>query len=227
MSGRAGCDDESSLRCWRSPPGQGVFPPLPGESILVTPTSLEVAGHLNLVLGCPATTAGAVVGDVAAYGIGRSISSRTQSRARSVPRGDAALRWVSEHEGSWGPGVIVLRGFLPGRDRRRSVGRAAGQSAGAVPWLRRSGSGPVDRLRLGTDVPGSGRLRAAPGPARSWRSASRWALARWSPPSARSGHRSGSFHVGTSSAESNWRATTTSVDEWARIDSTTTRAIRW
>ncbi len=67
--------------------GSAVFPPLPSKSMLVTATSLAAAGRLDLAVVCLATATGAVLGDLAAYALGRSISGRARTRATRSARG--------------------------------------------------------------------------------------------------------------------------------------------
>ncbi len=100
--------------------------------MLATATSLAVAGELNLALVCLATTTGAVLGELAAYALGRSISRRTRHRAAQSARGAVALRWLEAPERSWGPGLIVVGRFVPGGTT------AVGVSAGLLAYpLRR------------------------------------------------------------------------------------------
>ena len=112
--------------------GSAVFPPLPSESVLVTAMSLAVAGELDLVLVCLATTTGAWVGELAAYAVGRSISRRARHRAAASVRGEAALQWLQGRQESWGPGLVVAGRFVPGGTT------AVGVSAGILAYpLRR------------------------------------------------------------------------------------------
>jgi membrane-associated protein len=112
--------------------GSAVFPPLPSESMLVAAAGLAVAGQLDLLGVAVATTVGALVGDLLAYALGRSISSVARGRAARSARGRAALEWLDEHEASWGPGLVVLGRFVPGGTT------AVGVAAGILPYpLRR------------------------------------------------------------------------------------------
>lgn len=85
---------------------------------------LAAAGKLDLVLVCLATTTGAVLGDLAAYSVGRVISRRAQDQVATSTRGHAALRWLEDHEQSWGPALIVGGRFVPGGTT--AVGVSAG-----------------------------------------------------------------------------------------------------
>ena len=104
--------------------GSAVFPPLPSEAMLVAAMSLAAAGELNLVLVCMATASGAVLGDLAAYSLGRIINRRGRRKAEQSARGAAALRWLEARERTWGPGLIVGGRFIPGGTT--AVGIAAG-----------------------------------------------------------------------------------------------------
>ena len=112
--------------------GSAVFPPLPSESMLIAAMSLAVAGGLDLAVVGLVTTTGAVLGDSAAYALGRTLSRRARERATRSPRAESALRWLQAHEGSWGPGLILVGRFIPGGTT------AVGVSAGllAYPFRR-------------------------------------------------------------------------------------------
>lgn len=94
--------------------GSAVFPPLPSESMLAAVMGLAAAGRLQLGLVCASTTLGAVLGDLAAYGVGRLIDGRARRRAWGTTRAAAALGWLQDHARSWGPGLIVIGRFIPG-----------------------------------------------------------------------------------------------------------------
>jgi membrane protein DedA with SNARE-associated domain len=112
--------------------GSAVLPPVPSESAMVTAMSVALAGKLSLLLVAIASALGSALGDFLAYGVGRGISGRARGRAARSERGQAALRWVEEHEDEWGPGLIVMGRFIPGGTT------AVGISAGIVDFpLRR------------------------------------------------------------------------------------------
>lgn len=112
--------------------GSAVFPPLPSETMLVTATTLALAGKLNLVIVVLATTVGGLLGDLTAYTVGRVLSRRARHRAHRSARARRALRWLDEHQTNWGPGLIVAGRFVPGGTT------AVGISAGILAYpLRR------------------------------------------------------------------------------------------
>jgi membrane protein DedA with SNARE-associated domain len=95
--------------------GSAVFPPLPSESMLAAVMGLAATGRLQLGLVCASTTLGAVLGDLAAYGVGRFIDGRARKRTwGTTTRAAAALGWLQDHGRSWGPGLIVIGRFIPG-----------------------------------------------------------------------------------------------------------------
>lgn len=112
--------------------GSAVFPPLPSEGMLATAMSLAAAGRLPLVWVCVSTTAGAVLGDLAAYTLGRVLSGPGHARAAGSARLRTALAWLHAREDTWGPGLIITGRFIPGGTS------AVGISAGLLrfPLLR-------------------------------------------------------------------------------------------
>ncbi|MDI6100000.1 DedA family protein [Actinoplanes sp. NEAU-A12] len=104
--------------------GSAVFPPLPSEGMLATAMSLAAAGRLPLAWVCVSTTAGAVLGDLAAYTLGRALSRPGHARAAGSARLRTALAWLHAREHTWGPGMIVTGRFVPGGTT--AVGISAG-----------------------------------------------------------------------------------------------------
>lgn len=111
--------------------GSAVLPPVPSETAMVTAMSVAAAGKLSLVLVALASAVGSACGDILAYGVGRGVSRRARGRAESSERGQAALRWMDEHEEDWGPGLIVAGRFIPGGTT------AVGISAGILKYPAR------------------------------------------------------------------------------------------
>ncbi|GGK39711.1 hypothetical protein GCM10010124_35450 [Pilimelia terevasa] len=108
--------------------GSAVFPPLPSEAMLVTAMGLAAAGELHLAAVCATCAGGAVLGDSAAYALGRTLTGRRGGTGRAA----SALRWLRERQPSWGPGLIVGGRFVPGGTM------AVGISAGLLRYpLRR------------------------------------------------------------------------------------------
>ena len=93
--------------------GDGLIPILPGETAIVAAAVLAANGSLNLWLVILAGAVGAVVGDSAAYWIGRTGHGpirRTVSRFAGVERLAAAERMVQRQ----GPALVFVGRFLPG-----------------------------------------------------------------------------------------------------------------
>ncbi len=108
--------------------GSAVFPPLPSETLLVTATALALAGELNLAAVLLATTLGALLADLTVYALGRCLSRRTRHNASRSARGRRALRWLDEHQATWGQGLVIAGRFIPGGTT------AVGLSAGIVAY---------------------------------------------------------------------------------------------
>jgi membrane-associated protein len=112
--------------------GSAVFPPLPSEGMLAAAMSLAAAGRLPLGWVCASTAAGAALGDVLVYTLGRALSRPSHARAAGSARVRAALAWLHAREHAWGPGLIVTGRFIPGGTT------AVGISAGLLRYpLRR------------------------------------------------------------------------------------------
>lgn len=106
--------------------GDGVFPALPGETAIVAAAVLAAAGSLNLFLVIAAGAAGAVVGDSAAYWIGRGGAGplrRGMVRMVGHDRLVAAERMVRRQ----GPALVFTGRFLPGIRIAINLSCGAGQ----------------------------------------------------------------------------------------------------
>jgi membrane protein DedA with SNARE-associated domain len=123
--------------------GDGVFPALPGETAIVAAAVLAADGSLSLPLVILAGTVGAMLGDSAAYWIGRAGGGpikRTVSRFAGVDRLVAAERMVQRQ----GAALVVVGRFLPGIRIAINLSCGAGQMAyprflafdtvGAIVW---------------------------------------------------------------------------------------------
>ncbi len=123
--------------------GDGVFPMLPGETAIVAAAVLAAAGSMNLPLVILAGAVGAVVGDSAAYWIGRAGSDRLRGwigRMAGPERLEAAERMVRRQ----GPALVFTGRFLPGIRIAINISCGAGQMTyrrflffdglGAVVW---------------------------------------------------------------------------------------------
>lgn len=106
--------------------GDGVFPILPGETVIVGAAVLAADGALSLPLVILAGAAGAVVGDSAAFWIGRAGSGplrRMIGRFAGPDRLMAAERMVARQ----GPALVFTGRFLPGIRIAINLSCGAGQ----------------------------------------------------------------------------------------------------
>jgi membrane protein DedA with SNARE-associated domain len=108
----------------------GIFPPVPSESGVITMATLAAAGgHLQLVVILLVAAAGAFTGDQIAYSLGRRVNPRTLPLLRSA-RGVRTVDWAEATLTRRGPAVILAARFLP-------VARVAvNLTAGAVGYPR-------------------------------------------------------------------------------------------
>jgi membrane protein DedA with SNARE-associated domain len=108
--------------------GDGVFPLLPGETAIVAAAVLAADGSLSLPLIILAGAAGAVIGDSAAFWIGRAGGGpikRFVTRFAGVERLQAAERMVQRQ----GPALVFVGRFLPGIRIAINLSCGAGQMA--------------------------------------------------------------------------------------------------
>lgn len=106
--------------------GDGVFPVLPGETAIVAAAVLAAEGSLSLPLVILAGAAGAVIGDSAAFAIGRAgggAIKRFVSRLAGPDRLEAAERMVKRQ----GAALVVVGRFLPGIRIAINMSCGAGQ----------------------------------------------------------------------------------------------------
>jgi membrane protein DedA with SNARE-associated domain len=111
--------------------GDGVFPVLPGETAIITGAVLASSGKLTLVMVILAGALGAMIGDSAAYWIGRAGGPqfrRALMRVAKAERIEAAERMVRRR----GPVLVFVGRFLPGL--RLAVNLACG--AGGMDYRR-------------------------------------------------------------------------------------------
>lgn len=110
----------------------GVFPPFPAESIVISVTVVAVAGDLPmfyLVLLLIASIIGAICGDNISYAIGTKIPIE-RLRIFQAGRGERALRKIRRQMARRGTLVIMTGRFIPG-------GRVAvNMTSGAVDYPR-------------------------------------------------------------------------------------------
>ncbi|QTE30875.1 DedA family protein [Pengzhenrongella sicca] len=108
----------------------GIFPPVPSESAVITLAALSSAGGgTNLVLVLLVAAAGAFTGDQVAYVVGRRINPRRLPFLRTT-RGRRTVAWAGAALTRRGPAVILAARYLP-------VARVAvNVTAGAVGYPR-------------------------------------------------------------------------------------------
>lgn len=108
--------------------GDGVFPALPGETAIVAAAVLAADGSLSLPLVIAAGAAGAMIGDSAAFWIGRAGGGpikRFVTRVAGLERLEAAERMVQRQ----GPALVFVGRFLPGIRIAINLSCGAGQMA--------------------------------------------------------------------------------------------------
>ena len=113
----------------------GVFPPIPSESVVIALAALSVStGDPNFYILGAVAAAGAFTGDQAAYSIGKRIPV-DRLRFMQGPRQRRALRWAEKALSERGAAFIISARYVP-------VGRVAvNMTAGAVGYSRRRFTG--------------------------------------------------------------------------------------
>jgi membrane protein DedA with SNARE-associated domain len=121
-----------------------VFPVLPSESIVIAASALATTGDLDPWAIGAAAAAGALVGDVTSFGLGRVARRRWRDPGEVRGRPGRLLAWAGHHLEARGEQVIITARFVPGGRtattfsagylglRRRRFLRAA--ALGAVLW---------------------------------------------------------------------------------------------
>lgn len=92
-----------------------VFPPFPGDLIVVLGAWYAVEGELSWPVTFAAVTAGALAGAWIDYRIGAAIGRRLESRA--ARRGGLSAERLARFEAAyrrWGAGLLLANRFLPG-----------------------------------------------------------------------------------------------------------------
>ena len=109
-----------------------LVPILPGETAVITAGILAANHQLSAPLVILAAVAGGVLGDNAAYGVGRGLGAPARRRFFKTDKALHRLAWVeTQLEERGGPIIVALR-FIPG-------GRTATMfSAGSLemPWRK-------------------------------------------------------------------------------------------
>jgi membrane-associated protein len=111
--------------------GDGFFPPVPGETVVVTLAVAAQAGDgVAWWLVVAVAALGAWCGDQLAYALGRAVGTRALPALRG-PRGRRAVAWATRSLDRRGASVVLGARFVP-------VGRTAvNVTAGAVGFSRR------------------------------------------------------------------------------------------
>jgi membrane-associated protein len=128
--------------------GDGVLPLLPGETAIITGGNLASTGRLTIELVILAGAVGAVIGDSAAYWIGRAGGIKIRafvSRLAGEERVVAAERLIARR----GSALVFVGRFLPGIRLAINVSCGAGHmgygrflifdSLGAIVWSSQAG----------------------------------------------------------------------------------------
>jgi membrane-associated protein len=92
-----------------------VFPPFPGDLLVVLGAWYAVQGVLSWPMAFAATTAGATAGLLLDYGVGRWLWPRLDARA--ARRGQRSAERLQRFEAAYrrfGPALLVANRFLPG-----------------------------------------------------------------------------------------------------------------
>jgi membrane protein DedA with SNARE-associated domain len=110
-----------------------LLPLFPSETIVVAAAVLAGNGELSIVAVVAAAAAGALLGDNAAYGIGRSALRGLADRHLRSERSRRRLEWGRGQLHRHGPAIIVVARFIPGG--RTATTFAAGTVG--MPWRRR------------------------------------------------------------------------------------------
>ena len=111
--------------------GDGLFPPVPGETVVVTLAVAAQAGERYVWWVVVLVAAlGAWCGDQLAYSVGRAVGTRAVPALRG-PRGRRTVDWATRTLDRRGASVVLGARFVP-------VGRTAvNVTAGAVGFSRR------------------------------------------------------------------------------------------
>ncbi len=113
--------------------GDALLPLFPSETVVVTAAVLAANGRLNIGLVVAAAAGGALLGDNAAYGVGRSGLRRAADRFLRSDKSRQRLDWGRAQLRQHGPWIIIVARFIPGG--RTATTYVAGTLG--MPWKRR------------------------------------------------------------------------------------------
>jgi membrane protein DedA with SNARE-associated domain len=110
--------------------GDVLLPLIPSEAVVIAAGVVTARGGLSLWLLIPATMAGAMVGDNAAYWLGRRAGDPIVHRVMRGEQGQGRLRWAERAMRRHGSVVLVAARFIPGG---RTVSTLAAGTL-ELPW---------------------------------------------------------------------------------------------
>src|SRR5699024_8597230 len=91
----------------------GIFPPLPSESIVVGLAAVSASvGHPNLLWVFLAAAGGAFIGDNVGYAIGRC-GGLTRGNGRPRARGRHGMAWAAQELEKRGAVIIMAARYIP------------------------------------------------------------------------------------------------------------------
>lgn len=91
-----------------------VFPPFPGDLVVVLGAWYAVQGQLSWAAALASVTAGGLAGAWIDYRVGVALARRADRRARRDPAFDARLARFEERYRRWGVALLLLNRFFPG-----------------------------------------------------------------------------------------------------------------
>jgi membrane-associated protein len=91
-----------------------VFPVLPSESVVIVAAALATNGDLDPLALFAAAAAGALVGDLSSFGLGRLARRRWRDPEEMTGRKARLLLWARKHLDRRGEQVIITARFVPG-----------------------------------------------------------------------------------------------------------------
>jgi membrane protein DedA with SNARE-associated domain len=94
--------------------GDVLFPLIPSETVVITGGVVAAQGGLHLWLLVPAAVLGAMLGDLASFGLGRLVGERVAHRIFRGPQGAARLARFERALRRRGGVVIIVGRFIPG-----------------------------------------------------------------------------------------------------------------
>jgi membrane-associated protein len=113
--------------------GDAVLPLFPSETVVVTASVLAARGQLIIALVVLAAAVGALLGDNAAYGLGRAGLSKLADRLFTAGKNRQRIEWARTQLQLHGAWIIIIARFIPGG--RTATTYVAGTLE--MPWKRR------------------------------------------------------------------------------------------